>query len=315
VSGAPQRPAVRISVITATHQRADTLPRLYRSLAGQTMRDFEWVIVDDGSTDGSADLIRAWQQEADFPIEYSRQENQGKHAAINRTVERSRGEFCAMIDSDDWYEPGALERMLSTWESIPAERRGSYADVEGLRVDPDGELVCDSYPRDVFDSNAFELIALHGVYGDKIGMYRRDVLLRFPFPEDLGWHVTPALVWNRIAAHHSTRYVNEIWAYTDYRAGGLTDRETELRLRFPDSQLEYWREYAAMPKPMRPRSRLRAHANCVRYSLLERSLRRQLAESPSRAWTVLALPAGLLLYLRDRRWLTRNRELVEAWSA
>lgn len=309
------RQAPRISILTATYERAGTLPRLYESLAAQTLREFEWVVVDDGSADGTEELIRRWQAEAGFQIDYSFQHNQGKHAAINRGVERAQGEFCAVIDSDDWYPPEGLERMLAAWESIPAERREGYADVEGLRVDPDGELVCDVYPEDVFDSNAFELIARHGVYGDKIGMYRRDVLARFPYPEDAGWHVTPQLVWNRIAAQYSTRYVNEVWAYTDYREGGLTDRETELRLRFPGSQLEYWREYAAMQKPMRLKSRYRAHANCVRYRLLEGTgLRRQAAESPSAGWALLAWPAGRLLYLRDRRWLARNRELVEAWT-
>lgn len=306
---------VRISILTTAYQRAGTLPRLYRSLSEQTLRDFEWVVIDDGSTDGTGELIRSLQEEADFPIVYEWQQNQGKHAAVNRAVERASGELCAIIDSDDWYMPDGLERMLAAWESIPAERRDDFADVEGVRVDPDGALVCDSYPEDVFDSDAFELIALHGVYGDKIGMFRRQVLAQFPYPEDAGWHVTPQLVWNRIAARYSTRYVNEIWAYTDYRSGGLTDRETELRLRFPDSQLAYWHEYAAMPKRMRRRSRFRAHANCVRYWLLAGvGPRRQLALSPSWPWTVLAWPAGLFLYLRDRRWIGRNRELVEEWS-
>jgi len=305
----------RISILTTAYERVGTLPRLYRSLAEQTLGDFEWVVIDDGSDDGTGELVASLRAEAGFPIVYEWQENQGKHAAVNRAVERASGEFCAIIDSDDWYKPDALERMLAAWESIPAGRRDGFADVEGVRVDPDGALVCDTYPEDVFDSDAFELIALHGVYGDKIGMFRREVLARYPYPEDAGWHVTPQLVWNRIAASYGTRYVNEVWAYTDYRSGGLTDRETELRLRFPASQLAYWREYAAMPKRMRPRNRIRAHANCVRYQLLEGvGLRRQLALSPSRLWTAIASPAGLLLYLRDRRWIARNRELVEGWS-
>jgi glycosyltransferase involved in cell wall biosynthesis len=308
-------PPVRISVLTTAYQRGETLPRLYQSLAGQTLREFEWVVVDDGSTDGTGDLVRGFRDRAGFPIDYSRQRNQGRHVALNRAVERARGELCAVIDSDDWYMPEALERMLARWEEIPLERRDEFADVEGLRVDPGGELVCDRYPSDVFDTNAFELLALHGVLGDKIGMHRRDVLLRFPFPEDLGWYVTPDLVWNRIAAHYSTRCVNEIWAYTDYRPGGLSDRKNELRLRFLRSQLAYWREYAGMRRPMRRKSRLRAHANYVRYSLLDRAgPRRLLAASPDRRWTVLALAPGLFLYLRDRLWLARNRELVEAWS-
>jgi glycosyltransferase involved in cell wall biosynthesis len=298
----------RISVITPTYQRAGTLPRLYESLREQTLDDFEWVVVDDGSTDGTGDVIGCWLQDGDLSIEYSRQENQGKHAAFNRAVERARGEFCALIDSDDWYPPEALERMLARWESIPVDRRGDFSDVEGLRIDEGGELICGVYPSDVFDTNAFELEALHGVEGDKIGMFRRDVLLEFPFPEDLGWHVTPALVWNRIAARYDTRCVNEIWAYTDYRPGGLTDRETELRLRFSAAQLLFWSEFAAMPRRMRPKAKLRAHANRIRYSLLTGvGLGRQLSDSPDRKWTALALLPGLALYWRDRRWLARNR--------
>ncbi len=311
-----QGPAVRISVMTTAYERAGTLRQLYESLAGQTFQDFEWVVVDDGSTDGTDDLIRSLQAEADFPIEYVWQENQGRHVAINRGVERCRAELCAMIDSDDWYMPEALERMLARWEEIPVERRSEFANVEGLRVDPHGELVCDRYPTDVFDSNGFELKALHGIQGDKIGLYRRDVLIEFPFPEDLGWYMTPDLGWNRIAAHYSTRYINEIWAYADYRPGGLTDRKTELRLRFLRSHIAFWREFAAMPRPMTRRSKLQAHANYVRYSLLSGiGLRRQLADSPSPAWTIVALGPGLYLSLRDRRWMARNRDRVAAWSS
>lgn len=311
----PRTPEVRISVLTTAYQRAGTLPRLYRSLAEQTLQDFEWVVVDDGSDDGTRELVDSLREQASFPVVYEWQPNQGKHAAVNRAVELASGEFCAIIDSDDWYKPDGLERMLVAWESIPPPRREGFADVEGVRVDPDDQLVCDTYPEDVFDSDAFELIAWHGVYGDKIGMFRREVLAEFPYPEDAGWHVTPQLVWNRIARRYATRYVNEVWAYTDYRSGGLTDRETELRLRFPQSQLAYWREYAAMPKRMRLRNRIRAHANCVRYWLLEGlGIGGQLRSSPSRGWTLLAWPAGLLLYLRDRRWLARHPELVEEWS-
>lgn len=302
-----------ISVLTATHQRAHALPRLFESLLAQTIRDFEWVVVDDGSSDGTRELVRSLAERADFPIEYVWQENQGRHAALNRAVELARGAYCSTIDSDDWYMPQALERMLARWQEIPPERREEFADVEGLRVDPEGEPVCDRFPSDVFDTDSFEMIALHRVMGDKVGMFRTDVLRRFPAPENLGWYVTPALAGNRIAAHYATRGVNEVWACSDYGPGGLTDRKTELRLRFLDSQLVYWREYVEMPRRMRPRARLRGYANCVRYRL--HAGRGSLRELPSKAWTALALPPGLLLYLRDRRWLARNRALVDEWAS
>jgi glycosyltransferase involved in cell wall biosynthesis len=299
---------VTVSVVTSTYQREATLPRLYESLCKQGFRDFEWVVVDDGSSDGSGELIRRWAEQAEFPIVYHWQENRGMGIGRNRAIERASGEYCALIDSDDWYLPHALERMVATWETIPAERRGNFANVEGLRVDAEGELVLDRYPADVFDSNYFELRALHGIEGDSIGMYRREVLSAHPFPEDLGWHVTPAITWNRIATRYETRFVNEIWAGTDYQPSGLSSKDTELRLRFRAAQLAYWGEYAAMPRPMTAKNRLRANANYVRYSLLCRvGLRRLLAAAPDRLWTPLAALPGLFLYARDRLWLRRNR--------
>ncbi len=300
-----------VSVVTPAYQRADTLPRLYESLLAQSWRDFEWVVVDDGSDDGSRDLIAGWAREAPFPIEYSWQPNQGKHAAFNRCVERASGEFCALIDSDDWYLPRALAEMRECWRSIPAAGREGFANVEGLRVDARGEPIGERFPREEFDSDAFELRALHGIAGDTVGMYRRDVLRAFPFPEDLGWHVSPSLVWNRIAARYRTRFVNRVWAGTEYGEDGLSASNEELRLRFAEAQLLFWREYVAMPRQMSKRNRFRAHANLVRYSLLTGvSPRHALSSSPRPAWTLMAAPAGLALARRDRPAL--DRLLAEA---
>jgi glycosyltransferase involved in cell wall biosynthesis len=300
--------AVTISVLTSTYQRVDTLPRLYRSLREQTVQDFEWVLVDDGSDDGSAELIAGWIEEAPFPIVYHWQENRGMGTARNRAIERASGRYCSLIDSDDWFLPQALERMLATWETIPTARRGDFANVEGLRVDTAGDLVVDRFPADVFDSSYFELRALHGIAGDTVGMYRRDVLGANLFPEDLGWHVTPAITWNRISRRFVTRFVNEIWAGTDYQSGGLSNQESQLRLEFGEAQLVYWREYAAMPQSMGARNRLRANANYLRYSLLcGVGARHVLAGVPDRRWAPLALVPGLALYCRDRLRIHRER--------
>jgi glycosyltransferase involved in cell wall biosynthesis len=297
-----------ISVLTSTYQRVDTLPRLYRSLCEQSLADFEWVVVDDGSDDGSGDLIRGWVESSPFPIVYHWQENRGMGTARNRAIERASGEYCSIIDSDDWFLPQALERMLATWESIPAERRGGFANVEGLRVDTEGELVVQSFPANVLDTSYFELRANLGIGGDTVGMYRRDVLAANLFPEDLGWHVTPAITWNRISRDYSTRFVNEIWAGTDYQSGGLSSDESRLRLRFGEAQLVYWREYAAMRLPMRTVNRLRANANYFRYSLLGRvGPRRLLRDVPDWHWAPLAAIPGVALFLADRVRIHRER--------
>src|SRR4029450_3226305 len=97
-----------VSVITPTYERRQLLPRLYESLRAQTMRQFEGGVVDDGSTDGTRALLDAWAAEAPFPIVGHRQENMGKHVALNRAFDLARGVYVAMIDSQDRYRTPAL---------------------------------------------------------------------------------------------------------------------------------------------------------------------------------------------------------------
>ncbi|MGV1050103.1 MAG: glycosyltransferase family 2 protein [Solirubrobacterales bacterium] len=297
----------RVTVITPTYQRVETLPRLYRSLLEQSYEDFEWLVVDDGSDDGTEELVRGWAAEGAVAIDYAWQPNAGKHVAVNNGVERARGEYCGLMDSDDWYAPDALARMVATWEEIPADRRARFSSVEGLCADQHGNLIGPHLPRPWLDSDSFEIEALHGIAGDKIGMHRREVLRQFPFPEDLGWHVTPAVVWNRIAARFQSRFVDEVWAYKEYLASGLSARDGELRLRFPEAQLIFWSEFAAMPRRMKRGVRYRANANRIRYLLLTGAGPAAILRGARKpAWALAALPAGAYLYARDRR---RSREL------
>ena len=133
--------SVMFTMLTPTFNRAHTLPRVWDSLRAQTLRDFEWVVVDDGSTDGTEALVRGWASEASFPVVFLRQENMGKHVAMNRGVAASSGRLIAVLDSDDACTPEALERFAFHWSSIPEERRPEFygvvchcKDVNGRRI-------------------------------------------------------------------------------------------------------------------------------------------------------------------------------------
>ncbi len=107
------------SVFAPTYNRAHTLPRLYSSLCEQTFKDFEWIIVDDGSTDETAEVVKPWLKAAPFRVRYFWKPNGGKHTAINRGVQEAVGRFLAISDSDDWYVPQALDRFIHHWNEIP----------------------------------------------------------------------------------------------------------------------------------------------------------------------------------------------------
>src|SRR4051812_47352897 len=136
------------TVVTATYNRAHTLHRVYESLLAQTFRDFEWLVVDDGSTDGTRKLIEGWQAEASFAIRYLYQANAGKHIACNRAVREAAGRFITGIDSDDACLPHALERLIHHWNRIPADEQAGFTGVSALCIDETGQLVGTRFPRD-----------------------------------------------------------------------------------------------------------------------------------------------------------------------
>jgi glycosyltransferase involved in cell wall biosynthesis len=198
------------SVVTPAFNRAHTLHRVYESLSAQTYRDFEWLVIDDGSTDHTAELVARWQTQARFPIRYVRQDNGGKHVACNRAAREARGEFMVVIDSDDACVPQALERLKYHWERIPAAERAGFCGVGALCVDEKGELVGSKFPRDVTDSNSVEIRYRYKVKGEKWGCTVTRVLREFPYPERANMrYVTEATVHRAIAQKYRRRYVNE----------------------------------------------------------------------------------------------------------
>ncbi|MDD5462883.1 MAG: glycosyltransferase family A protein [Methylococcales bacterium] len=199
----------RFTVFTPAYNRAHTLPRVYESLKQQTFRDFEWLIVDDGSTDNTKELVEVWQKENRFPIRYFWQKNAHKKVAFNRGVKEARGELFFCWDSDDAALPEALEIFNQHWRNIPEEERDGFAAVWSLCLDERGNLVGDKFPEDVFDSNTLEIFYRYKVMGEKWGCQRTDVLRQFPFPEDVQGLVTENIVWSAIARNYKTRFINK----------------------------------------------------------------------------------------------------------
>ena len=205
-------PTYTFTVFTPTYNRAHTLHRVHDSLVVQTDRDFEWLIVDDGSTDGTEALVRDWQRQASFPIRYLTQPHAGKHVAVNLGVREARGELFLTVDSDDALVPHALERYRHHWQSIPESIRGRFSAVTALVADENGRLIGSRFPHDPTDASALEIRFRYKVTGDKAGFQRTALLRETPLPEVPGYSglVPESLVWNAIARRYKERFVNEV---------------------------------------------------------------------------------------------------------
>lgn len=273
----------KFTVFTPTYNRVRLLPRVYKSLKAQTFRDFEWVIVNDGSSDGTDRVVAEWIDEKSIPIRYFWQTNGGKHTVINRGVKEAQGYFFAILDSDDWYTPHTLERFLFHWNSIPNNQRSNFAGVAGLYAYPTGEVVGTPFPQDVIISDSVDIRVRYGVKGDKVEIYRTEVMREFPFPEDLGKFVTEGLVWNRIAQRYKVLYVNEILAYKEYQPDGLSVRRFAIGVGAPKAVRCYFKEFVSMRRKLPVTVLLRNYTSYVRFSLHAGvSLREQKADIPSR---------------------------------
>lgn len=128
-----------LTIFTPAYNRAHTLPRTYESLCCQNCKDFIWLIVDDGSTDNTAELVQEWQERDNgFEIHYIYKENGGMHTAHNTAYANIHTELNICIDSDDMLAEGAVEKILNKWEEVKDK---GYAGIVGVDADLDGNII------------------------------------------------------------------------------------------------------------------------------------------------------------------------------
>ena len=224
------------------------MPRLHESLCKQTYRDFEWVIVDDGSVDDtkSLSLSLSAREGTFFPIRYFYQENGGKHRAINRGVKEARGELFFIADSDDILPPDALERTARVYDDIKDDL--SFAGVCGLDSDFNGQVIGSGLPKNVIDDTSINIRFKYGVTGDMKEVFRTDVLKEFPFPEIDGERFCPEmLVWNRIATKYKLRYFNQVIYLAEYQTDGISSGIVKVRMLSPISSMMTYEELVQYP--------------------------------------------------------------------
>lgn len=233
----------KITIFTPTYNRAYILEKLYRSIQRQTCTEFEWLVVDDGSSDGTERLFAAWQTEENpFPIRYVKQENGGKCSAINRGLELAEGELFFTVDSDDYLTDDAVEKILRWERELPREER--YCGLAGNLGTSPAETPNSAFPGGYFDGNALDRYGI--VDGERASVFYTKIHRQYLYPVFPGEKfLTEAVAWNRMAADgYKMRYYNDIiWIY-EFRADGLTKSGYQLFLNNPQGTGLFFREKA-----------------------------------------------------------------------
>jgi glycosyltransferase involved in cell wall biosynthesis len=295
------------TVFTPTYNRAHTLDRVYHSLLLQTFKDFEWLIVDDGSNDGTAALVHGFINEGRLAIRYLQQRNSGKHVAFNHGVQEARGELFLTLDSDDACVPNALERFDYFWQSIPLVERVNYSGIGCLCMSAAGKIVGTRFPATIIDTNLIDLAIRHKVVGEKWGFHRTTILKQYPFPVFDGERFSPeGLVWNRIGQKFKLRFVDEPLRIYEYMSDGLTANIIRLRAQNPRGVRLYYFEYMKLAIPVI--HKWKAIINYFRFTAHSKiSIIISLKEINRTPGYIFLLIAGYLLYIDDCRTLKKLR--------
>ncbi len=283
-----------ITVFTPTYNRAHLLSRLYDSLCKQTYVDFEWIIVDDGSKDNTEEVVRDFINLQKIKIQYFKQENGGKHRAINRGVKEAKGELFFIADSDDMLPVNALENVSRTYEDIKDDN--AFAGVCGLDGTFEGKVIGSGLPKDIIDSTSIAVRFKLGITGDMKEVFRTEVLKEFPFPEIKGECFCPeALVWNRIATKYKLRFFNQIIYLAEYQNDGITAGIVRARMKSPLASMMTYAEMA-YNKDVPIIARLKAAINYWRFRLCSDSKKK-----PKLSWWYhCTMPLGYLIHLLDK---------------
>lgn len=290
-----------ITVFTPTFNRCDFLPKIYACLCKQTFWHFEWLIVDDGSTDGTAEVVKELIDKKEktkegrmFPIRYFHQENGGKHRAINRGVKEAYGELFLILDSDDTLPSDSLEIVNRYYQQIRDDH--SFGGVCGYMAHHDGTVIGHGNDAEILDTNSIDLRNKYHVQGDMLEVFRTSVMREIPFPDIPGEKFVPeALVWNRIACKYRLRVFHEVVYYRDYLDGGLTDKIVKIRMTSPLASMMTYAELNSYQIPFI--SKVKASINYWRFRFCSDA-----REKPALKWWYhWAMPIGWGMHLKDSR--------------
>ena len=227
---------MRITVFTPTYNRAYIIDELYNSLKKQTFIDFEWLIIDDGSTDCTYEKVKNWSADnTKFPIRYYKFENSGKQKEINRALDLARGELFFTVDSDDLLTADALDKINQWEKTIPqCEKFCGFAGSDG---DMTGKAINPIFSEEYVDATFFNRYAETGMFigHDRPGVFYTDVHRQYRYPEFEGEKfIAEAVVWNRMAKDgYQIRCFNDVIYLIEHQEDGYTKKISQILIQSP----------------------------------------------------------------------------------
>ena len=213
----------QFSIITPTFNRAKYLTRIYDCLCRQDDIDLEWIIIDDGSTDNTREIVLGFEKT--FEIKYMYQENAGKPSAMNAGMQIANSYIMMSLDSEDIIYPNVLKTVWNYFDAKTGKFENDCACLSGLCQYENGVILGKKFPNDYFVSDYIRYVKNKKISGDKSEFYVTEIFRMFPFPIfENEKNIRPSVVITRIALTHKTLYVNIVFQEKQFLQGGLSSQ-------------------------------------------------------------------------------------------
>lgn len=293
-----------LTVFTPAYNRADTIVRTYESLCRQTCKDFVWLVVDDGSSDGTRSLVERWMSDKVIDIRYIYQENQGMHGAHNTAYHAIMTELNTCIDSDDYMPDDAVETIVAAWKLHGSD---SIAGIMGLDVRRDGSVIGTPFDHDAEQLSLTDFYA-RGGKGDKKLVYRTDVVNRYPdYPLFEGEkYVGLDYKYSLIDLDMPLLALNKPLVVVEYQADGSSNSMYSQYWNNPRGFCFYRRHKMKIARTAAKRFREAIHYVSSSLRAGEKGF---IALSPYPLLTVCAVLPGIALYLLTYYKVSRNKKM------
>lgn len=293
---------VNLSIITATYNRANCIRNLYNSLIIQANKDFEWVIIDDGSTDETETLIDKFIKDNIINIKYYKKPNGGKHTALNLAFKIINSEYTIIVDSDDYLTQTAVNQIITGMNKIKNNK--NIIGVTWNKLYKSGEKIV-SFPKKLILSDYIEIYETYNVKGDKAEVFKTDIIKNYRFPVIEGENfITEGIVWDLIALKYKSLFVNRGIMICSYREDGLSKSSLKLRAKNHKGATMYYNQNLLIARTYK--QRLKSTLNYIRFSLHGNKSCNDIIKNCNRKTLCKILfLLGYLFYLKDKVVLSK----------
>ncbi len=283
-----------LTIFTPTFNRAALLKRGYEALLRQTNKNFIWLIIDDGSTDNTPNIVQQWQTENHISIEYVYKENGGLHTGYNTAIEHITTELCVCIDSDDFMPDNGVEKIINFWMD---NKTDTVAGILGLDFTLDNKPIGGYFPEGIKTLKIIEMASKYNHHGDVKVVHRSDLLKEVaPMPTfDGEKNFNPIYLFHQIDIKYPLLLLNDNLCFVEYQPQGMSNQIFQQYINSPRS----FSELRKLIMSRREASLALKYRNAIHYISSQIMIKNKywLKESPKKILTILALPFGVALYV------------------